>query len=41
MWNIIKHKNLFSHIKLGKEILRFGDTKIEKKKPYGNKIPIF
>ena len=30
-WNIIKYKNLLSHIiKMGKEILTFGDTEIEK-----------
>ena len=25
----IKHENLLSHVKLGKEILMFGDVKIE------------
>ena len=30
--NIIKHENLSSHIKMGKEILTFWDIKIEKKK---------
>ena len=30
-WKIIKHKNLLSHIKMGKEILTFGDIEIEKK----------
>ena len=29
--NIMKHKNLLSHVKLGKEILMFGDIEIEKK----------
>ena len=29
MQNIIKHKNLFSHMKMGKEILMFGDIEIE------------
>ena len=29
--NIIKHKNLLSRIKMGKEILTFGDIEIEKK----------
>ena len=28
--NIIKHKNLLSYIKMGKEVLTFGDTEIEK-----------
>ena len=28
--NIIKHKNLLSHVKMGKEILTFGDIEIEK-----------
>ena len=27
----MKHKNLLSHIKMGKEILTFGDNEIEKK----------
>ena len=30
-WNIIKHKNLLSYIKMGKEILMFQDIEIEKK----------
>ena len=30
-WNVIKHKNLLSHIKMGENILTFGDTEIEKK----------
>ena len=30
-WNIIKHKNLLSHMKMGKEIVRFGDIEIKKK----------
>ena len=29
---MITHKNLLSHIKIGKEILMFGDIEIEKKK---------
>ena len=29
--NIIKHKNLFSYIKIEKEILAFGYIEIEKK----------
>ena len=29
---MITHKNLLSHIKMGKEILMFGDIEIEKKK---------
>ena len=30
-WNIIKHKNLLSHIKMGTKILTFGNIEIEKK----------
>ena len=33
-----KHKNLLLHIKMDKENLTFGDTEIEKKKFYCNKI---
>ena len=33
-----KSKNLIPHIKMGKEILMFGDIEIEKKKFYRNKI---
>ena len=41
-WNIIKHKNLLSHIKIGKELLTFGNFEIEKKnKFYCHKTPIF
>ena len=29
--NIIKHKNLLSHIKMSKEVLRFGGIEIKKK----------
>ena len=29
--NIMKHKNLLSHVKMGKEILNFGDIKTEQK----------
>ena len=32
--NIIKHKNLLPHIKIGKEILTFGDIKLKKKKTF-------
>ena len=32
-WNIIKHK-FYYHIKMGKEILRFGNIEIEKKKDF-------
>ena len=39
--NIVKHKNLSSRIKIGKEILIFGNIKIEKNKFYLNKTPIF
>ena len=31
--NIIKHKNLLSHIKMGKETLTLGDIEMEKKLP--------
>ena len=31
-WNIIKHKNLLSLLKMGKEILTFGDIEIAKNK---------
>ena len=34
-------KNLFSYRKMGKEILAFGDTEIEKSKFYGNKTSTF
>ena len=37
---IIKQKNLLPNIKMGKEILTFGDIKIEKNKAYHN-TPIF
>ena len=40
-WNILKHKNLLSNIKMSKEILTFGDNEIEKNKFYCNKTPIF
>ena len=33
-----KSENLIPHIKMGKEILMFGDIEIEKKKFYRNKI---
>ena len=39
--NTIKHKNLLSHIKMDKEILMFGDIKIEKNKFYQHNTPIF
>ena len=39
--NIIKHKNLLPHIKMGKEILMFGNTEIEKNKFYRHENPIF
>ena len=41
MRNIIKLKNLFSYIKIGKEILTFGNTEIEKNKFYRHISPIF
>ena len=40
-WNIIKHKNLLSHIKMCKEILMFANIEIENKKFYCKKTPIF
>ena len=47
-WNIIKHKSLLSHIKMGKEILMFGNVEIDIKldllnniKFYRYKSPIF
>ena len=39
--NIIKHKILLSHIKMGKDILTFGNIEIEERKIYCNKTPIF
>ena len=36
--NIIKHENLLSHIKMGKEFITFRDIEIEKHDRY--KIPI-
>ena len=35
------YRNLLAHIKMGKEILTFGDIKIEKRKNYHHKSPIF
>ena len=37
----LETKNLLSHIKMGKEILMFGDIEIEKNKFYCHKSPIF
>ena len=39
--NIAKHKTLFSHIKIGEEILMFADAKVENDKFYCYKSPIF
>ena len=39
--NIIRHKNLFSHIKIGNKNSTFGDIKIEKNKFYRSQSPIF
>ena len=39
-WNIIKHKRLLSRIKMGKEILTFGDIEIEKDIFYFYKSPV-
>ena len=37
----VKNKNLLSRITMGKEVLTFGDIKVEKNKFYRNKAPIF
>ena len=37
----MKHKNLLSHIKMGKEILTFGDIEIEKNKFYQIRLLFF
>ena len=37
----MKYKNSLSRIKIGKEILTFGNFQIEKKKLYHNKTLIF
>ena len=37
----MKHKNLFSYINMGQEILMFGNIEIQKKKFYRDKSPIF
>ena len=39
--SITKHINLFPHIKMGNEILTFGDIPIERNKFYRHKSPIF
>ena len=39
--NIIKYKNLFSHIKMRKEILTFGNIENEKHKFQHYKNPVF
>ena len=39
--NIIKHKNLLSHIKMSEKILMFGDIETEKNKFYRHKSSIF
>ena len=41
MWNIIKHKNLFSYEKMDKEMLMFGNIEIEKNKFYRHEATIF
>ena len=38
--NVVKHKNVLSHIKMANEILTFGYIKIEKIKFYRNKTLI-
>ena len=40
-WNIIKDKNLLSHIKMSKEISMFKDTEIGENKFYRNNTFIF
>ena len=40
-WNIIKRKNLLLRIKIGKEILTFGDIEVEKHKFHRHQTPIF
>ena len=40
-WNVIKHKDLLSHIKMDKEITTFGDIKTEKHKFHHFKILFF
>ena len=40
-WKTIKQKNLLPCVKLGKEVLTFGDIEIEKNKFSCKKIPIF
>ena len=37
---LLNIKNLFSHMKMGKEILTFGNIEIEKNKFYRHKTPI-
>ena len=39
--NIAKYKNLLLHIKMGKEIITFGDIEIEKHKLHRYKNPFF
>ena len=39
--NFIKHEYILSHVKMGKEILTFGDIKIEKNEFYGHKSSIY
>ena len=39
--NIVKLKNLLSHVKMGKGILTFVDIEIEQNKFYRNKAPAF
>ena len=39
--NIIKHRNLLSHIKMNKEILRFASTEMKKNISCCHKSPFF
>ena len=39
--NLLRNADLFSHIKMCKEIVTFGDVEIEKHKSYRYKSPIF
>ena len=36
----MKHKNLLAYIKMGEEILMFGDNQIEKNTFFGHKSPV-
>ena len=40
-WSIIKHKNLLSLIKMGKENLSFGNMEMKKSKIYRHRVLFF